>query len=314
MAFNWAAAGQMASAGTGIVAPLLNIRANKMQQERANSYNQGMYERERSDNRADADKQWARELDIKAQMDALKQGGINPYAIMGQSYTSPSSASNSAKPFEKADVNVPDNFGQSIAQIPIIMAQQQLIQAQTRNIEADTAKKTTETSFIAPQAETHMTQLQEQTALIKQQQTTEQGKQAAIELENLGKQISNRYTAALSEMELESKTQQNRESQQRIQQSKREMQQLDILAKKLQAETEKLNNDIKIGNLSGEEIKARTNAINAKLEAEIKEIERRGYGLAAPIKGILQEELSGRKYTPGAHKIDSLYNNMYHKR
>jgi hypothetical protein len=288
MAFPWAAAAVGAQAGLSLGGNLLSIRANKKQQERANEFNIAGYNKERQDNRKDALTAWERETDIAYMMQKYKDAGINPYMVTGQSFNAPTSSSNSQKEYSKADLSGYAAAGQSagmIAQIPMQVAQLKLIQAQQENIEADTARKQVETQqstvnldvskkYADPTANATLENIYATknntialSNLIPQQVEGQR-------LENIIKDINAANIAQEKKLAIEAQTLGNKRSQAEINNLKAQAEQIKAATEKMRVEMEKLNNEIKTGNLTQQEIQARTNAIIQKLPEEIKAIQR----------------------------------------
>lgn len=131
------------AAGIGpIVSGIFNNLWAAKERRRSQQWSEKMYDRSLVDNRTNATIQWERETDVQYMMEQYRKAGINPYMVTGQSFN-PSVAQSGNTPSSPMAMG---NFD-FISQIPMAVAQMQMIQAQRKNVEADTTLKSIEADY-----------------------------------------------------------------------------------------------------------------------------------------------------------------------
>lgn len=239
-----------------------NLWASK-ERRRIQEYNIERYNQERLDNRTDATTQYERSLDVRRQMQAFKEAGINPYMVASQGTNAPATSSAQSHSLSPA----PGNFD-FIGQIPMQMMQMKLINAQIKDINASAQKKETETT--GQDLQNKLTKqfgfleksvgIQQQQQTITNMESTQKNIDASTQL--LGAQtgyesvktqiavIQKMYEDAKQQLQLEGMTWNNRESQSRINYSLKQIQQLDAIMSKIASEIELNKEAIETGNLN----------------------------------------------------------------
>jgi hypothetical protein len=103
------------------------------------------YEKELANNRQDATTAYNRQLDYKAQMDAYRKAGINPYMVASNGVQPQMSSSSKAQAPQQAQYHGFESMGQTIAALPMMVQQLALMVSQNQKTQADTANTNVKT-------------------------------------------------------------------------------------------------------------------------------------------------------------------------
>lgn len=258
-----ATASQVGMGIGGVLSGIGNNLWSAKERRRIQEYNIQRYNQERLDNRIDATTQYQRSLDVKAQMQAYKDAGINPYMVASQGTQAPASSSAQSHSLNPA----PGNFD-FIGQIPMQMMQMKLINAQIKDLNSSADKKQSETQ--GQELTNQLTKqfgflekslgVQQQQQTITNMQSTQRNIDASTEL--LGAQtgyeqvktqiatIQKMYENAKQQLQMEGMTWNNRESQSRIKYNTKKIAELDAIMQKLASEIELNKEAIQTGNLN----------------------------------------------------------------
>lgn len=133
---NAIAAGVGSGIGAGITSAMSNLWSAKERRQNQR-WQERQYWADVDVNRQNSNLEWERQTDYKYQMEQYKKANINPYAILGQSFNAPSTASShgQSSPTARYDFS---GAAQAVGAIPQQIMQLKLMQAEQKNKEANT--------------------------------------------------------------------------------------------------------------------------------------------------------------------------------
>lgn len=287
------------------------------------AWSEAMYREQRDDNRINAETAFQRSIDFKAQMQAYKDAGINPYAVAGNQTSAPQASSSSASTPHTETPNI-GAIGNAIGAIPQTILQQKLINAQKTNIEANTANTEANTegkiidNMYAPmrnalgneQTAATIANIKETSNNLRAsneniQQLTANAKTAQIgmELANITASLEQSFLSTRRQLEQEQLTIQNSKSKQEIQNLRALLQNYQTATKLIETQIALNAQALQNGTLTPELMRANINNILAQnglttektlterksRDANIRSTNRSNQGILAPVEGVLQK-------------------------
>lgn len=268
-----------------IISGIFNNLWAAKERRRIQEYNIQRYNQERLDNRIDATTQYERSLDVRRQMQAYRDAGINPYMVASQGTNAPSSSSAQSHPLSPA----PGNFD-FIGQIPMQMMQMKLINAQIKDINASADKKIIETT--GQDLQNQLTKqfgfleksvgLQQQQQAISNMESTQQNIEASTQLlstqagheksKALITQIQSYYEDLKQELQIEGMTLNNRESESRINLNIKKLAEIDAIIAQIHSVIKLNEQALETGKLSQWELVTKIQNIiaDSKLKDELR--------------------------------------------
>jgi len=256
------------------VAGIFNNLWSAKERRRQQEYNTKQYGQEVKDNRENATIAYNRSIDYKAQMEAYKQAGINPYMVASNGVQPSMASSAHANPTQQAKFDF-SQVGKSVGDIPIQIMQMKMMQSQIDKTNAETNKLNQDTS--AGQFTLDLDRqfrplerslgLQQTNQLISNAKATESNINALTDLSkqhNLGQQIQNAisrinlmYQDKQKQLEQETMQQNNRESQSRISKNAQDIEKLKADTDKIRAEIPNIIQAFETGRINQAEMNAR---------------------------------------------------------